>query len=125
MAAGQKQYEMESEPVSRHLGKLKKATDKPAYCLFIAPTINEACIAHFYTLHKTSVVYYGGKSTIVPLPLSVFKKMVEDSYKASYTPNPEQVLKFFEQSNKLAVEFDNEQDWYNAVKEAALHWLEI
>lgn len=125
MAAGQKQYEMESEPVSRHLGKLKKATDKPAYCLFIAPTINEACIAHFYTLHKTSVVYYGGKSTIVPLPLSVFKKMVEDSYKASYTPNPEQVLKFFEQSNKLAAEFDNEQDWYNAIKEAALHWLEI
>lgn len=125
MLPGQKQYEAESEPVSRHLGKLKKATGKPAYCLFIAPTINEACIAHFYMLHKTPIVYYGGKSTIIPLPLSVFKKMVEDSYKASYTPNPGQVLKFFEQSNKLAAEFDNEQDWYNAVTEAALHWLEI
>lgn len=125
MASGQKQYEMESEPVSRHLGKLKKATDKPTYCLFVAPTINEACIAHFYMLHKTSIVYYGGKSTIIPLPLSVFKKMVEDSYKASYTPNPGQILKFFEQSNKLAAKFDNEQDWYNAVTETALHWLEI
>lgn len=125
MASGQKQYEMESEPVSRHLGKLKKTTDKPAYCLFIAPTINDACIAHFYTLHHLSVSYYGGKSTIIPLPLSIFRKMVEDSYKASYTPNPNQVLKFFEQSNKLASEFDNEQDWYNAITKAALNWLEI
>lgn len=125
MASGQKQYEMESEPVSRHLGKLKKLTEKPAYCLFVAPTINEACIAHFYMLHKTSVVYYGGKSTIIPLPLSVFRKMVEDSYKTSYTPNPNQVLKFFELSNKFAAEYDNEQDWYNAIKEAALHWLEV
>lgn len=125
MASGQKQYEMESEPVSRHLGKLKKATDKPAYCLFVAPTINDACIAHFYTLHHLSVSYYGGKSTIIPLPLSVFKKMVEDSYRASYTPNPNQVLKFFEQSNKFASEYDNEKDWYDAITKAALNWLEI
>lgn len=124
MASGQKQYDMEGEPVSRHLGKLKKATNKPAYCLFVAPTINEACIAHFYTLHHLSVSYYGGKSTIIPLPLSVFKKMVEDSYKASYTPNPTHVRHFFEQSNLLATKYDNEQDWYKAITETALHWLE-
>ena len=125
MASGQKQYDMEGEPVSRHLGKLKKATGKPSYCLFVAPTINEACIAHFYTLHHLSVSYYGGKSTIIPLPLSIFKKMVEDSYKASYTPNPEQVRKFFEYSNKLAQTHNNEQDWYAAITEAALQWLSI
>ena len=48
-AGGQKQYEMESEPVSRHLAKYKKDTGKNAYCLFIAPKINEACVAHFFT----------------------------------------------------------------------------
>lgn len=58
MATGQKQYDMEGEPVSRHLGKLKKATGKPAYCLFVAPAINEACIAYFYTLHHLSISYY-------------------------------------------------------------------
>ena len=125
MASGQKQYDMEGEPVSRHLGKLKKATNKPSYCLFIAPTINEACIAHFYTLHHLSVSYYGGKSTIIPLPLSVFKKMVEDSYKASYIPNPEQVRKFFEYSNVLAQKYNNEQEWYAAITEAALQWLNV
>lgn len=125
MASGQKQYDMEGEPVSRHLGKLKKTTDKPSYCLFVAPTINEACIAHFYTLHHLSISYYGGKSVIIPLPLSVFKKMLEDSYKASYKPNPAQVRKFFEQSTILAQTHNNEQDWYNAIYETALHWLEI
>ena len=59
MASGQKQYDMEGEPVSRHLGKMKKTSGKPCYCLFIAPTINEACIAHFYTLHRTNISYYG------------------------------------------------------------------
>lgn len=125
MTSGQKQYDMEGEPVSRHLGKLKKTTDKPSYCLFVAPTINEACIAHFYTLHHLSISYYGGKSVIIPLPLSVFKKMLEDSYKASYKPNPAQVRKFFEQSTILAQTHNNEQDWYNAIYETALHWLEI
>ena len=98
MASGQKQYEMEGEPVSRHLAKFKKETGKEAYCLFVAPTINEACIAHFYGLHNLNISYYGGKSVIVPLPLNVFKKMLEDSFKASYIPNPEQVKSFFEYS---------------------------
>ncbi len=101
MATGQRQYEMEGEPVTRHLAKLKKATEKPAYCLFIAPTINEACIAHFYALHKMNISYYGGRSTIIPLPLNVFQKMVEDSYKASYIPQPQHVKHFFERSNEL------------------------
>lgn len=100
MSAGQKQYEMEGEPVSRHLAKFKKETGKEAYCLFIAPTINEACIAHFYGLHNLNISYYGGKSVIVPLPLNVFKKMLEDSFKTSYKPNSRQVKNFFEYSKK-------------------------
>lgn len=121
MATGQRQYEMEGEPVTRHLAKLKKATDKPAYCLFIAPTINEACIAHFYALHKMNISYYGGKSTIIPLPLNVFQKMVEDSYKASYTPQPQHVKHFFERSNELVETCENEQLWYEQITNEALH----
>ena len=49
MQSGQKQYETEGEPVSRHLAKLKKETGKDSYCLFIAPKINESCIAYFYS----------------------------------------------------------------------------
>ncbi len=99
MQGGQRQYETEGEPVTRHLAKVKRETNKPAYCLFIAPSINEACIAHFYALHKMNISYYGGKSTIVPLPLSVFLKMIEDSHRASYIPEPRHVQQFFECSN--------------------------
>lgn len=123
MAGGQKQYEMEGEPVSRHLGKLKKECGKEVYGLFVAPTINEACVAHFYMLHSMNISYYGGKSVIVPLPLEVFRKMVEDSFKAIYTPNPNQVKEFFEYSKETAKNASSEQDWYQKMTQKALNWL--
>lgn len=123
MAGGQKQYEMESEPVSRHLGKIKKTSGKPCYGLFIAPTINEACIAHFYALHNMNISFYGGKSVIIPLPLKVFQKMLEDSYKAEYTPDPSQVRRLFEYSEELASVCADETSWYKQLVDKALRWL--
>lgn len=124
-SSGQTQYEMECEPVSRHLAKLKKTTGKPSYCLFIAPTISEACVAHFYALHKMNISYYGGKSTIIPLPLNIFCKMVEDSYKATYSPQPNQVKRLFERSNELVETCENELIWFEQMKQEALNWLSI
>lgn len=46
--------------------------------------------------------------------------MLEDSYKASYTPNPEQVRCFFEHSRELAKVCENEIIWYEQIKEKAL-----
>jgi len=94
MQGGQRQYEAESEPVARHLAKYKKETQKPTYCLFVAPKINDACKAHFYLLHKQNISFYGGTSTIVPLPLNVFIKMVADSYNATYIPEPRHDKRF-------------------------------
>jgi len=116
-AGGQKQYEMESEPVSRHLAKFKKETGKDAYCLFIAPKINEACIAHFFMLHKMNIAFYGGKSVIVPIDIKTFRKMLTDSYKANYQPSPKQVKSLFDYSLEVAQRVDSE------VTERALNWL--
>ncbi len=124
MASGQKQYEMEGESVCRHLAKLKKESGKEAYCLFVAPTVNEACVAHFYGLYHLNISYYGGKSVIVPLPLHVFRKMLEDSFKAEYTPDAGRVQAFFEYSRSVAAKSASEQEWYGKVIEKALHWLE-
>lgn len=123
MQSGQRQYETEGEPVARHLAKLKKETNKPAYCLFIAPKINEACIAHFYALHKMNIDYYGGHSVIVPLSLEVFEKMVEDSCKASYIPGPRHIRRFFEKSQEIAAASPSETAWYRAMTEYAMNWL--
>lgn len=56
---GQKQYETEGEPVARHLAKLKRESQKPAFCLFVAPSINDAVVAHFYALQRMNITYYG------------------------------------------------------------------
>lgn len=123
MQSGQKQYEMEGEPVSRHLAKLKKETGKEAYCFFIAPKINESCIAHFFVLHKLNLSSYGGESVIIPLELDVFTKMVEQSGKATYEPSPEQVHKFCKYSMEVAKSVNNEMEWYEKIKSKALDWL--
>ncbi|MGN6211638.1 AlwI family type II restriction endonuclease [Parafilimonas sp.] len=123
MQGGQRQYETEGEPVTRHLAKVKRETNQQSYCLFIAPAINEACVAHFYALHKMNISYYGGTSTIVPLPLNVFIKMVEDSHNASYVPEPKHIQRFFERSNELANSTNNELDWYKGITQRALNWL--
>lgn len=71
-----------------------------------------------------SISYYGGKSTIVPLPLNVFQKMIEDSYKADYVPNPSHVKRLFEFSEKLTKQCDDECKWYKQITEKALNWLD-
>lgn len=123
MQSGQRQYEMEGEPVSRHLAMLKKEIDKEAYCLFIAPKINESCIAYFYALHNMNIAFYGGRSVIVPLELDVFINMVEQSFCADYTPNPKQIKAFFEYSLEQAKIADDEYQWYEKIKHKALNWL--
>jgi hypothetical protein len=59
------------------------------------------------------------------MPLSVFIKMVEDSCRASYTPKPENVQRFFERSNELANSTENEVDWYNQITTEALNWFTV
>ncbi len=123
MQLGQKQYEMEGESVSRHLAKLKKETGKDAFCLFIAPKINESCIAYFYALHTMNIAFYGGQSIIVPLELDVFINMVEQSYRAGYIPNSKQVKAIFEYSLEQAKSAQDENEWYTKVKDKVLNWL--
>ena len=45
LQSGQRQYESEGEPVSRHLGNHKRESGKEAYCLFIAPNISPGTLA--------------------------------------------------------------------------------
>lgn len=125
LQTGQKQYDNEGEPVARHIGKQIKESKKPTYCLFIAPTIFEATYAHFYVLHKVNVSLYGGYSNIIPLELSTFEKMVIDSRKAGYIPEPKHVRALFDKARELCEITENEVDWFNKVREVALDWLNV
>jgi len=123
MQTGQRQYEAEGEPVSRHLARVKREQDKDAFCFFIAPSINPSCIAHFFTLHLTNIAFYGGRSVIIPLELDVFVRMVEQSKNAPYVPSPQQIKAFCEYSMQAAISAESETEWYEAVKGKALNWL--
>lgn len=127
MAKGQLQFKMEGEPVPRHIGKHKEKTNKPTYCFFIAPTINPATIAHFYTLYVSNVEMYGGKCCIIPLTLDTFRKMLKDAVEAPVRPTPAKIQKLFNTYMQYAKECflndETEIDWYNKITNSASNWL--
>lgn len=123
MQQGQRQYESEGEPVARHLGQIKKRTGKDAYCLFIAPTINKASLAHFYALNKIGISYYGGKTKIIPLELEQFMRLVENSYNYSTQPTPKNIRQFLDEvmrQEELAVD---ENAWFESIQNCVIQWL--
>jgi hypothetical protein len=60
MLLGQRQYEMEGEPVTRHLAKLKKETNKPAYCLFVSRATAPKIKKPYHCEMKTLQTYFSG-----------------------------------------------------------------
>lgn len=127
LSSGALQFKMEGEPVPRHIGIHKSKVNKPTYCLFIAPTINPATVAHFYSLYHLNINMYGGKCNIIPLTLDTFRKMLKDAVEASSKPNASNIKKLFELSLQYAQESNandgTETDWFNRITEAAANWL--
>ncbi len=123
MQQGQRQYETEGEPVARHYGQMKQRTGKDAYCLFIAPKINPATLAHFYALNQMNISYYGGKSKIVPLELEQFMKLVDTSYNHSSQPVPQDIRNFLDSAVSKVEIVENENGWYEQIQQCVSQWL--
>ena len=124
LMSGNKQYDAEGEPVARHLGDIKAKTGKPAFCLFVAPTINQSSISHFYGLHRIAIKHYGGKSVVIPLTMDRFMGMLTQSKNCGYIPSPDKVRSFCEYSMTAANEAEDEEAWYAAISQRADNWLE-
>lgn len=122
ISTGQKQYEMEGEPVSRHLGKYRTVNTKDVYCIFIAPALNEATLAHFFSLHKINISYYGGTSKIIPMQLSDFKKMLEVANKADKKPSADSIKKLLDYISNLALKVPDEKIWYQNISDYISTW---
>ena len=122
MQQGQRQYESEGEPVARHYGQMKKRTGKDAYCLFIAPTINKACLAHFFVLNKIDISYYGGKPKIIPLELDQFMRLVENSYSCCAQPTPHDIQQFLDEVIRQEEFAVDENDWNDRIRQCVAQW---
>ncbi len=122
LQSGQRQYEAEGEPVARHYGQLKKRVAKETYCLFIAPTINSATLAHFFTLNKIDISYYGGKAKIIPLELDQFMRLVENSYIYNGQPSSSHVKTFLDQVVIMTETSQNEIEWMELINTCICDW---
>lgn len=123
ISTGQRQYEMEGEPVSRHLGKHRATNSKNVYCIFITPSLNEATLAHFFSLHKINVSYYGGTSKIIPMQLSDFKKMIEVAKNSNKKPSADSIKKFLDSVSNLATKVSDEKIWYQNISSQVHNWI--
>lgn len=123
MSSGAKQYEMEGEPIARHLAKVKKDTGKESYCFFIAPKISEASIAYCYTMYKMNLAFYSGTTEIIPLNLDTFVEMVNQTGTSGYTPDSEKIKRFCEFAKEKANSSTNEVEWFNEIQKKAKLWL--
>ena len=123
MQQGQRQYETEGEPVARHFGQMKKRTGKDAHCLFIAPNINKAALAHFFGLNKLSIDYYGGKTKIIPLELDQFMLLIENSYNYHEQPNPNDIRRFLDQVLLEEELSKDENDWSERIQNCVKQWM--
>lgn len=122
LSTGATQYKMEGEPVSRHLGNHRTSTGRDSYCIFIANSIHEATLAHFYSLHRIHVAYYGGVSKIIPLTLTDFKQMLAAAYKQTVKPTASEIYAFVQTASALALTADDEQDWYQGIVQLVKNW---
>ena len=121
---GQRQYESEGEPVTRHYAQLQKATKKTTYCLFIAPSINRATWAHFFGLNQIrNIAAYGGKPKIIPLELDSFMRLIENSYASNGIPQPQDVQTFLQTAIDEIENSADEIDWSNRIAAYVDKWL--
>ena len=123
LSSGCRQYEMEGEPVARHYGNIRKIfKEKPVFCLFLAPTINDAALAHFYNLNRMHTRVYGGKTKIIPMALPTFIKFMETGVRKQFTET--EILKQF--FDKAIEAIDNSQDekvWFDFIDNMARQWI--
>lgn len=81
LQSGHKQYEAESESITRHVGSLqariREAGDmRPVFGVFIAPKVNETVLNYLMTQANMNSSIYKGPVRIAPLNLEDFKLFV-------------------------------------------------
>lgn len=124
-ATGEKQYDMEGEPVARHLGDLKlKNTDKEAYCIFIASTkVSEGTLAHFYSLHNINIKRYGGTSKIIPLSLDMFLNFLECANKNRDLVSSLKLKSYLDKVCDKVNDSEDEEEWFKYIEEISKNWI--
>lgn len=122
LSSGAKQYDMEGEPVARHYGMAKQNINSNMYCIFIANTVNENTLGHFYNTNRFSTKIYGGKTKIIPLNLNDFLLFLKTAKDNGFN-DPNQLKNWLERMWQIGQNFDQTEDeWYNHISASIPNW---
>lgn len=122
MSSGNKQYEMEGEPVARHFGKFQKNTELPVYCIFIAPKISEGALAHFFNLNRMNTKAYGGKTRIIPMNLGQFVHFINIAKDKNFS-NPQTLKAYLDNIIIQNLKINDEVAWFNYISDTIPLWI--
>ncbi|MDP2335125.1 MAG: AlwI family type II restriction endonuclease, partial [Bacteroidota bacterium] len=121
LSSGNKQYEMEGEPVARHFGKTQNACDVPVYCLFVAPKISEGALAHFFNLNRFKTKAYGGKTRIVPMSVTQFIYFISIAKEQGFK-DPARLKAYLDRLIDLNHKPEDEIVWLDGINTSIPSW---
>lgn len=123
LQTGQRQFESEGESVARHAGRMRTASGRPTYCLFIAGKLSPATISQFYVLNQMDVAFYGGKSQIIPIDIETFIKLISNTKGGKTKPISQNIRDFLDAAIASINQSANEQAWQESIKSLASAWM--
>ena len=124
LQGGQRQYDTEGEPVTRHYARLRQKSGKDTYCLFIAKRVNMATFEHFWGLNQVpNITAYGGKPRIIPLELEQFMRLIDNSYTHSTMPTPADMRSFLQSAIDQIEGTTGAAEWKERIDNCAIEWL--
>ena len=121
LSSGATQFKMEGDSVPRHYGDFKDRIGKEAYCIFIAPKIDDGTKAFFFNLNKGYTRRYGGATKIIPLTLEKFIEFVTIGVTNKFT-NPTKLQSWLEDQWALNQTIDDEENWNIGIEHSLGKW---
>lgn len=117
LSTGKKQYEMESEPVTRHIGEMQ--VQKPTFGIFIADNLQDSVVNHFYTVSHQNSTIYNGVVDVIPMNTKTFIEFFKKATKKDVQPIDLLSIHHFskEHSKKMLINEGTEVDWHKGILE--------
>lgn len=117
MSSGKRQYEMENEPVARHLGELRTQNEgKETFGLFVAKTIQPSVITEFYYKHLIPTDIYGGTVEFIPLTIDDFSTFFKNVTKDGHKLSENDIHELHNKTIEYAKSASGETEWYKKIR---------
>jgi len=126
MLNGRNQWYYEGQPVMRHLRDFEeKHSNKPTYCLFIAPKIHRDTVNTFWTAIKYE--YEGETQKIIPITITQFTMILEAllqmKLKNRFLQHTE-LSRLYDEILTLSEISANAQEWLKNIPSVISGWQE-